>query len=90
MAVNQQQDRKHVHAMIDRLAPQQVNAIRTLLEVMVPNTAEDEEITAEEEAAVARSKEWFRQNEGIPLEDVAVELGLSMEQIRAAAKDPAA
>lgn len=75
MAANYQQDREHVHALI---------------EVMVPDAVEDEEITAEEEAAVARSKEWFRQNDGIPLEDVAAELGLSMEQIRAAAKDPAA
>ena len=90
MAVNYQQEREHVHAMIDRLAPQQVNAIRTLLEVMVPDAVEDEEITAEEEAAIARSKEWFRHNDGIPLEDVVAELGLSMEQIRAAAKDPAA
>ncbi len=89
MAVNHQQDREHVHALIDRLAPPQMNAIRALLEVMVPGTAEDEEISAEEEAAVARSKEWFRQNEGIPLEDVVAELGLSMDQIRAA-KDPAA
>ena len=43
---------------------------------------EDEEISQEEEQAVARSKEWFKHNEGIPFEQVATDLGLTMEQIR--------
>jgi hypothetical protein len=43
---------------------------------------EDEEIGEEEERAVAGSKEWFRRNEGIPFEQVAAELGFSMDQIR--------
>lgn len=29
---------------------------------------EDEEISEEEEKAVDRSKEWFKRNEGIPME----------------------
>jgi len=43
---------------------------------------EDEEISEEEEQAVARSREWFKHNQGIPFEQVAAELGFSMEQIR--------
>ena len=31
---------------------------------------EDEEISEEEEQAVARSKEWFQRNEGIPFGQV--------------------
>ena len=50
---------------------------------------EDEEISAEEEAAVTRSKEWFKQHEGIPFEQVVAELGFTMDQVRNS-KDPAA
>jgi hypothetical protein len=55
---------------------------------------EDEEIREEEEQAVARSKEWFKHNEGIPFAQVATDLGFTMEQIRSnrldEEQDPAA
>ena len=34
------------------------------------------------EGAVARSKEWFKHNEGIPFKQVVTELGFTMAQIR--------
>ena len=43
---------------------------------------DDEPLMAEEECAVTASKEWLKQNQGIPLEEVVATLGLSMEQIR--------
>jgi len=43
---------------------------------------EDEEIGEEEDRAVAGSKEWFKNHDGTPFEDVATEMGFSMEQIR--------
>ena len=43
---------------------------------------EDEAISEEEEQAVARSKEWFQHNEGIPFGLAATDLGFTMEQIR--------
>ena len=43
---------------------------------------EDEEIGEDEEQTVARSKEWFKRNEGIPFENVVAELGFTMEKIR--------
>jgi len=43
---------------------------------------EVEEISEEEEQAVARSKEWFKHNEGIPFEQVVADLGFTMEQVR--------
>lgn len=43
---------------------------------------EDELIGAGEEAAVARSKEWFQNNEGIPFEEVVADLCFSMDEIR--------
>lgn len=87
MARIPQQERERVHALVDQLAPRQLEAIRNLLEAMTPGREEDEEISAAEEAAVARSKEWFRENEGVPFDEVVADLGLSMEQIRAAARD---
>jgi hypothetical protein len=61
-----------------------------LLEVMTdPATVsianapiDDEPVSEEEERAVAASKEWFKHNAGIPFEDVAAELGFTMEQVR--------
>lgn len=58
---------------------------------MVHGDEEDEEISPEEEAAVAHSKEWFKHNEGIPFEQVVADFGFTMDEIRAnARKDPAA
>ena len=80
------------HELLGQLNPGKLAAVVHLLEVMVHDNEEDEEISAEEEAAVARSKEWFQHNEGIPFEQAVVDLGFSMEQIREndRPKDPAA
>jgi hypothetical protein len=55
---------------------------------MVDSTFEDEEISEQETQAVARSKEWFKHNQGIPFEEVVAELGFTMEQI-GSHKEPA-
>ena len=80
------------HELLGQLNPGTLAAVVHLLEVMVHDNEEDEEISAKEEAAVARSKEWFQHNEGIPFEQAVVDLGFSMEQIREndRPKDPAA
>jgi hypothetical protein len=43
---------------------------------------DDEPVTEEGERAVAASKEWFKNNRGIPMEQVVAELGLTMAQVR--------
>jgi hypothetical protein len=91
MSLNVLQERQQAHAYLDRLPPDQLSAVRSLLETMLPDPvsralanapAEDEEISEEEEQSVARSKEWFKNNQGTSLEDMAAELGFSMDQIR--------
>jgi len=91
MQIDLGQERQQAHAYLDRLAPDQLSAVRSLLATMLPDPVspalanapnEDEEIGEEEEQAVARSREWFKSNEGTSLEDVAAELGFSMDQIR--------
>jgi hypothetical protein len=42
---------------------------------------EDELISADEEAAVERSKTWFESNDGIPWEELMANLGFSIDEI---------
>ena len=51
------------HELIGQLNSGKLAAVVHLLEVMVSDE-EDEEISAEEAAAVARSKEWFKSPTG--------------------------
>ena len=74
--------RQHAHELIDRMPEQQLSALVGLLETIVTPPLEDEEISEEEERAVARSNEWFKHNQGIPIEQVVAELGFTMEQVR--------
>ena len=84
-------DRQHAHNLIERVPPDQITAAVRFLEFLLLDPVsralatapvEDEEISEEEEQAVARSKEWFQHNEGIPFEQVVADLGFTMEQIR--------
>ena len=84
-------DKQHAHALVDRVPADQMTAAIHFLEFLLLDSVgralatapvEDEEISQEEEQAVARSKEWFKHNEGIPFEQAATDLGLTMEQIR--------
>jgi hypothetical protein len=82
--------RQHAHQLIDRMPETQISALVGLLETIVDPVAhalavvplEDEEIGEEEERAVARSREWFKHNQGIPFEQVVAECGFTMDQIR--------
>ena len=79
-------DKQHAHTLLDRLPADQMNAAVRFLEFLL---LEDEEISVEEEAAVARSKEWFKHNEGTPFEQFVTDLGFSMDEVRNRSKDPA-
>lgn len=83
--------RLQAHHLIDRMPETQLSGLVQFLETIVdPLSAalrdapeEDEEISAEEEAAVARSREYFRNGgKGIPFEQVVEELGFTMDQVR--------
>jgi len=82
-------DKQHAHELIERLAPSQVPAAIGMLERLLDPVAraianapiDDEPLTAEEEKALAESREWFKHNEGIPHEQVLAELGITQEEI---------
>ena len=90
-------NKQHAHALIERVPADQLTAAVRFLEFLLLDAVdralatapmEDEEISEEEEQAVARSKDWFQHNQGIPFEQVVTELGFSMDRIRNHSSDP--
>lgn len=43
---------------------------------------DDEPVSDEEARDIEASREWFKNNEGIPLEQVVAELGFTMDEVR--------
>jgi hypothetical protein len=82
-------EKQQLHELVDRLAPSQVYAVRSLLQVMldpvsraIANAPVDEEpITAEEARALSEAREGLKHNEPIPNEQVLAELGITLEEI---------
>ena len=78
------QERQQAHALLDLLPAAKLNAVRSLLEVMVEPLArslamapvEKEEITPETAAALDRARASLARGEGIPHEEVLREFGL--------------
>ena len=85
MDSNLNQERQHAHALLDLLPAAKLNAVRSLLEVMVEPLArslalapvKDEEITPETAAALDRARASLARGEGIPHGEVLREFGLS-------------
>lgn len=80
--------RQHAHELIEQMPEAQLSALVGLLETFVTPPLEDEEISEEEERAVARSKDWFEHHPGTSFEDVVAELGFTMGQIRSHGERP--
>lgn len=88
--------RQHAHELIDLMPEVQLSALVGLLETIVdPVTAalrnapiEDEEISEEEERAVAESIEWLQHNKPIPNEEVLAEFGLTLDDFERMGSSP--
>jgi len=88
--------RQHAHELIDRMPEVQLSALVGLLETIVdPVSAalcnapiEDEEISEEEERAVAEAREWLKHNKPIPHEEVLAEFGLTAEDFEEMGRMP--
>lgn len=96
MNVDTQQARRQAHALLDFLPPDKLSAVRELLATMVDPvqralamaSLEDEEITDEEERAVAEARERLRHNKPIPMEDVLADFGLTAADFEKMAGEP--
>ena len=86
MALDIQMERQQAHALLDQLPPDKLEAVRSLLEVMVDDDDEGD-LTEEDRRALRASEDYFRNGgQGIPFEQVVASLGFTMEQIRAGSK----
>jgi hypothetical protein len=96
MALDATQERQQAHAYLDRLPPAQLTAVRGLLETMLDPVSraianapiEDEEISEEEERAVAGARDWLKHNPPIPHEEVLAGFGLTMEDFERMGRTP--
>jgi hypothetical protein len=90
------QERRQAHAYLDRLPPEQLSAVRSLLEAMLDPVSravanapiEDEPISEEEEGAVAEAREWLKHNQPIPHEELLAEFGLTMDDFQRMGRTP--
>jgi len=81
---NPHQVRQQAHELLDMLPDEKLNAVRTLLEVMVEPLSrslalaavEEEELTPETAAALERARASLASGEGIPHEEILREFGL--------------
>src|SRR5450755_4051253 len=78
--------RSHVHALVDRLPAPQLAALETILHLMLDPFSrklalaqiDDEPFSEEDRRAVGEADEWLKHNEPIPLENILIDLGLTM------------
>jgi hypothetical protein len=65
--------------VLDRLPPEKLGAVRSLLEVMIDGDAD--EPATDEDRRLRDGKAWFAQRggHGIPMEEVLAEFGLTPE-----------
>jgi hypothetical protein len=79
-------EKQHAHELIERLEPEDTRVAVRFLEFMLLDPVsrsiasapvEDEEISEQEERAVAEAKEWLKHNKPIPHHKVLAEFGLT-------------
>ena len=78
------QERRQAHALLDALPADKLNAVRSLLEVMVEPLArslalaevDQEDLTPDAAAALDRARASLARGEGIPHDHVLREFGL--------------
>lgn len=84
----------NVHSLVDRLPANQLSALESLLQSMLAPLSrklqaapiDDEPFTDEDRQAVTEADEWLKHNDGIPLEAVLADFGLTMADWEAMAK----
>jgi hypothetical protein len=84
MSLDVIQERQQAHALLDILPPEQLHAIRNLMEVMVEPLSrslasapvEEEELTPETAEALNRAQASLTRGEGIPHDEILREFGL--------------
>jgi hypothetical protein len=89
-------EKQHAHELIDRMAPGQVSAVVSLLEIILDPLArtlasapyDDEPVSEEEAREVEAAKASLARGEGIPHEEVLAEFGLNSEDFERMGRTP--
>lgn len=96
MAVDLVEERQRAHAYLDRLPAEQLSAVRSVLETMLDPVSralanapvDDEEISEDEQRAVAEARDWLKHNKPIPHEAVLADLGLTLDDFDKTGRTP--
>jgi hypothetical protein len=96
MANGSTDEKQHAHELIDRMAPGQVAAVVSLLEIMLDPLArtlasapyDDEPVSAEEVREVEAAKASLARGEGIPHKEVLAEFGLTSKDFERMGRTP--
>jgi hypothetical protein len=96
MANGSSDKKQHAHELIDRMAPGQVSAVVSLLEIMLDPFAralanapfDDEPVSDEEARDIAASKAALARGETIPHDEVLAEFGLTQEDFDRMGRTP--
>ncbi len=88
--------KEQAHELIDRMAPGQVSAVVSLLEIMLDPFAraladapyDDEPVSEEEARQVAASRTALERGERIPHEEILTKFGLSQEDFDRMGRTP--
>jgi hypothetical protein len=96
MATGSIDEKQHAHELIDRMAPGQVAAVVSLLEIMLDPLArtlasapyDDEPVSPEEAREVEAAKASLACGEGIPHEKVLAEFVLTSEDFERMGRSP--
>ena len=80
MVFDLQQERQQAHALLDRLPPAKLGAVRSLLQVMIEDDHDDEgdELTPGDRAAIQAGLDSLDRKGGSSMEEVLADFGLSM------------
>ncbi len=91
MASDPTQERQEAHAYLDHLPPEQLSAVRNLLESMLSPferslalaPPDDEPLTEEDRQRIEEGEAYFANGgKGIPMEEILEEFGLTPEDFR--------
>jgi hypothetical protein len=96
MAPISTKQKRHAHELIDRMAPAQLSAVVSLLEVMLDplasslaNAPEDDEPISEQEAREAEgSKAALDRGEGVSHEKILADFGLTSKDFERMGRTP--
>src|ERR1700728_1467851 len=96
MATPATNPKQQAHQLIERISTAQASAVVALITSMLDPVEralanapfEDEEISEEETRAVAASKEWLKDHQPIPNQEVLAEFGLTDEDFERMGETP--